>query len=251
LASESRAAVRLVAPATPVGGTRTNRSAWAALSAVVQARARRRQLTIRPRGTLDLYCDDVAASALVIGCDTSSQHLAHAIGRPSITCYPTAIGRHLHLFWGPIHDQALHFDTPPDDRARDQRSLAGLMARLSVALVEGGVAGPSRRTANGSRLAADAMRFVDCCSEYLRGRRAGRQAAAASLRRLHQALPPDWAPHVTDELARIYADLPAVRASSAAARRMARARLQHLNAPRVARLLGAGRDLDLRSAAAP
>ena len=82
-----------------------------------------------------------------------------------------------------------------------------------------------------------AARLVEQCLDYLTGRRPGRQALSASLRRLHRGLPPEWADHVTAELRRIYTDLPAVPESQAADRRMARGRLRHLNAPRVARML--------------
>lgn len=223
---------RIVVPAEPEGGSRDDRAAWKALSAIVRDAARRRALTIRPRATLDRYCDDVAASALVIGCDTSSQHLAQAIGRPSITCYPAAVGRHLHLFWGPVRDDAVHVDIPPDGRTRDRNGLIALVAKLSAAFVA-----PRVATSSESPLAGHADRFVEACVDYLRGRRASRVGASAALRRLHGALPPAWAPHVTEELARVYGDLPAVRASGAAARRMACARLRHLNAPRLARVL--------------
>jgi hypothetical protein len=189
------------------------------------------------RGELDRYCDDIAASALVVGCDTSSQHLAHAIGRPSITCYPPAVGRHLHLFWGPIREEALHFDIPPDQRVREQRSLATLVTRLGARLIGLDVRVETRRPPIPSQAPLVAARFVEQCLDYLAGRRRGRQALSASLRRLRRGLPPQWADHVTAELQRIYADLPAVRSRTAADRRMARGRLRHLNAPRVARLL--------------
>jgi hypothetical protein len=237
LARELGDAVRIVVPAKPRAVRRTDRAAWNALGAIVDGCVRQGGVAVAPRGGLDQYCDDIAASALVVGCDTSSQHLAHAIGRPSITCYPPAVGRHLHFFWGPIREEALHFDIPPDRRTRDQRSLAALVARLGARLI--GLDAPvrTRRPPIALDVSLVAARFVEQCLDYLTGRRRGRHALSASLRRLHRGLPPEWADHVTAELRRIYTDLPAVRSRTAADRRMARGRLRHLNAPRVARVL--------------
>jgi hypothetical protein len=229
--------IGVVVPAKPLGGRPASRQAWSALAAVVRDRARAGDVTAAPRRTLDRYCADIAASALVVGCDTSSQHIAHAIGRPSITCYPADVGRYLHLFWGPVRDEALHFDIPPDDRGRDQRSLATLVARLGGRLIGVDVTADGRRAPIGTHVSIEAARFVERCSEYLSGRQAGRQALGASLRRLRRALPPEWADHVIAELTRIYIDLPKVRSRTAADRQMARGRLRHLNAPRVARML--------------
>lgn len=225
---------RVVAPAPPATRDRVDREAFGRLAAVVAAA---RGVSVRPRGSLDRYCKDVAASALVVGGDTSSHHLAQAIGRPSITCYPATVGRHFHFFWGPVRTDALHVDVPPDAKRGAQRRLAALVARLSTRCIGLTPKTPSRVSPVGPDVVQAAARFVAGCDAYLRNEMRDRRAIAAALAAVRRALPADWADHVTGELARIYDDLPALRRRPAVERRMARARLRHLNAPRLARAL--------------
>jgi hypothetical protein len=225
---------RVVVPAPPArAASREERAAFDAVAAVARAAAAK-GVVVRSRVTLAQYCREIEASAVVIGTDTSSQHLAAAIGRPSITCYPSRVGRHFHLFWGTVAATALHLDAPPDAAKVEQTALATLVAELTARLLG------SRRSGPDDRLWAEARRCVDGCRRYLMGQTPTRRRAGDALRRLQRLVPPMWVDPVCAELAQIYEELPVLRAAPVAQRRVACARLRHLSTPRLARVL-AGR----------
>jgi hypothetical protein len=225
---------RVVVPARPArAASRHERSVFDALAAVA-SEAGTNGVEVRPRVTLAQYCRDIEASAVVIGTDTSSQHLAAAIGRPSITCYPSRVGRHFHLFWGTVAATALHLDAPPDSAHAAQIALATLVVALTTQLL-----GPVGSWSGDAWWIA-ARRCVDGCRRFLTGQAPTRRSAGDALRRLRRLTPPAWVDAVCAELTQVYEELPVLRAAPVAQRRAAAARLRHLSAPRITRVL-AGR----------
>ena len=134
----------------------------------------------------------------------------------------------------------LHF-TLPDDRDAGARAGPGAVDSPTSRC---GWRAPPRGprigvAATHAALLEHAHAFTRACDRYLRGQSSSRPYGEGGLGETGRcASPPEWLTHLAGELRTLYQDLPALRTGcSAADRRIARARLPHLNALRVARLL--------------
>jgi hypothetical protein len=229
--------ISVIAPRRPRAASREDDLVWDRLAAVVAAsRPRAQVLPLSRTG----YFEQIARSRLVVGADTSSQHAAAALGVPSIACYPAGADD-WYLSWGPVTTTSFHFTVPKAGTIDAQRSLSQLIAELVRRLLGLSNRAAPPRMGNASESLFEHARLVSReCREYLRGRTSSRRAAAAALRGLERAVRPDWSGYVVGELRDLYGDLLVLRHHcSAADRRIALARLAHLNALRVARILGA------------
>jgi hypothetical protein len=147
---------------------------------------------------LRAYLNAIARAALVIGPDTSSQHIAADYHTPSVSCYAHDSAGATYLTWGPPRADSLHFIYPRDlDRGR-QEHLAGLVVELGLRLMGRHectrvrvAAGPLRRCAE---------RFAACVRQWMDGKGASAEATRL-LAELRARVPAPWASLLFDDLA--------------------------------------------------
>ena len=215
---------------------------------------------------LEAYLRQVSGALVVVGADTSSQHLAAAYGRASIAFYPSHVGLGYYLAWGPTATRCLHFVAPEErDRATQRRladmagDLAALLARRAVLAQaarsglrsspfdpRGSAAGAGRagRPRGGLPVRGGAVGGIqarDGAARVLRETRSCLAGDANALRRLRRALatwrqsfPDSWRAHLFQEFEAIVRELPSLRQHGA---RAVPAHLERLNVFKVAALL--------------
>jgi hypothetical protein len=148
---------------------------------------------------LRAYLNAIARAALVIGPDTSSQHIAADCRTPSVSCYaPDAAGA-TYLTWGPPRADSLHFIYPRDLDRDAQERLAALVVELGLRLMGRHectrvrvAAGPLRRSAK---------RFEASVRQWMDGNVGARAEAPHLLAELRARVPASWASLLFDDLA--------------------------------------------------
>lgn len=214
---------RVVVPRTPVATAHDDVAPYRELGAVVRAA---RGMEIRPV-TVEEYCRLASGADLVIGADTSSQHLAAFGGRPSIACYPADTLPGFYLAHGAIHDEAFHFTLPGARDSVGARQLVLLLADLAWRLL-------FVTSTSGEPADAGLLRTVAEVRRGLRDAVNGESGAVARLRRelavLERTLPPAWARPIVGELDVLLRGLPALGRRGSLVRRAVLTQVGRLNA---------------------
>jgi len=86
-------------PDKPTGSSKEDEQPFQTIASIVSALSERGGIRILKRGTIETYFDNIAAAAVIIGPDTSSQHVAAALNRSTITCYPPFLAFN-YMYWG-------------------------------------------------------------------------------------------------------------------------------------------------------
>ena len=189
---------------------------------------------------LEAYLRQVSGALVVVGADTSSQHLAAAYGRASIAFYPSHVGLGYYLAWGPTATRCLHFVAPEERDRATQRRLANMAGDLAALLAQAALSGPRGGLAvRGGAVGGPHAR--DGAARVLREARSCLAGDANALRRLRRALatwrqsfPDSWRAHLFQEFDAIVRELPSLRQHGA---RAVPAHLERLNVFKVAALL--------------
>jgi Glycosyltransferase family 9 (heptosyltransferase) len=172
---------------------------FAELNKIVVAAAQRRQVCIVPLGANE-YIELIRSSRLVIGPDTSTQHIAANFGTPSIACFVPEAG-YRYLFWASLGPGNVCVRIPRRKSAPEVRTAAELTAALASAMLEPHSGGPSPLL-----IPSSLQSFVDICSQLARRRSDLAQAAAPlqdAKENLRALVPERWQRFVVPELTRL------------------------------------------------
>lgn len=126
--------VEIQCPTLPRQLLTGDNSTFQELSAIAQRCAEDHMVTLLPPLTVSEYVTHVRDSALVIGPDTSSQHLANYYGVTSIACYPWHTG-YRYFYWGCPGPRNFCFRAPDAKLPNDCIAFASLVAFLSDCLL--------------------------------------------------------------------------------------------------------------------
>jgi hypothetical protein len=145
------------------------------------------------------YIAHVRSAALVIGSDTSTQHVANYYGIPSLSCYPFRTGHTFYYFWGCPGPHNLCFRTPGVRDIVGIKNLASLVACLAESL-----ASDARETVSPLPLPCD--RYLQVCRAVATGGVSAEEGAREVERRLEdiRAIVPEmWTNFVFPELVQL------------------------------------------------
>jgi hypothetical protein len=147
------------------------------------------------------YVTCIRSVALVIGPDTSSQHIANYYGVPSIACYPSTAG-YRYYFWGCPGPMNLCFNTPSAEKIDSIRDLASLVSSMAAVLLS-----------KSCWPRPDKSPTAESCDRYLTTLRAvacgrltaeeGVQEAEKTLTEMRAVVPDNWTDFVFPELIRL------------------------------------------------
>ena len=197
------AGVELIIPARPGrAGGRDELTFGRLASCAAAAAAGRIVVRDLPLGG---FIEEIARAALVIGPDTSSQHIAATCRTPSIACYPPGSGGATYLTWGPPQPGCLHFIVPRDTDPDGQTHLAALVVELGRRLM--GHPSARKTLVDGVGLMRAARRFERCAVRWMDGEDGARAELRQLLPALRASVPGGWAPLLFDELAILYRQL--------------------------------------------
>lgn len=184
------------------------------------------------------YIQHVRASAVVVGSDTSTQHVANYYAIPSIAIYPSSSG-YRYYFWGCFGPGNICLAGPPMDDLEAKRHLADLTGYLAHRLT--------------NRDAADhpgemwPMEYIHASRAMASGAitlEQGKQAIQSSLALIREIIPERWQAFVIPEL-QVLAQEIIARASQRIGNQpdeLSHERLKHVFALRTARLIADGFD---------
>jgi len=201
----------VLCPGDPGGYPGRDEPVYRQLQAIVRDYAKsNKNLMVLPSLTMRAYIDIVANSRLVIGPDTSSQHIAATFGVPSISCYPSDSG-YRYYYWGQLGKTAFCFRSPPETRrhvAAFCRLIFYLAHKLAGYECDSIAVPPTmlRRRVISSCLdelhgAWDALAEQDVPCKRKRDR------AKSLVLSLRSGIAPAWQPHLMREIEQITAEL--------------------------------------------
>jgi Glycosyltransferase family 9 (heptosyltransferase) len=172
---------------------------FAELNRIVHATAQRQQVCIVQLNANE-YIELIRSSKLVIGPDTSTQHIAANFGTPSIACFVPEAG-YRYLFWASFGPGNVCVRIPRRKSAPEVRAAAEMTASLASAMLESDLGQQSSFP-----IPPSLQSFVDVCNQIARRRLDPEDGAAAlqnAKKNLRALVPETWQRFVVPELTRI------------------------------------------------
>jgi len=225
-------------PSEPIATSCEDAARFARLASVACEWSTTPSVEILQRDGVQQYFDTLASASLVMGPDTSSQHIAAAMNRPTFTFYPEYLAFN-YLYWGTSRRNALHFNIPQSGDKRNVRTLATVIAELAAKTFRGEAVTTARRPSRLLEAPKLMANFLRECRRVIRmNGRVSSDHLSFLAGTLCDSLPAGWQPHICRELDTIVLELSQLRRLNRGARhRFAASRLRQLSSPRVVRFL--------------
>lgn len=188
----------VICPAVPKGVPASELPNYLRLDALVRAAARRRKVRRLKPMSRARYISTVSASRLVVGPDSSSQHIASVYGIPSIACYPIKSG-YRYYRWGSPGRLSICLRTPNPHCRGGIASFAELIAHLAK-LINGVCCDGA------SNAEVSARTFVSLCKAVATRTievGEGQKRISDTLRNIRLQVPRSWRQFVLPELEQI------------------------------------------------
>jgi hypothetical protein len=223
----------VVTPSMPQNVPDQEREAFVLRSDIVLTASSSGRLRLLEPMSKAQYIDAVRSSAVVIGSDTSTQHVSSWFGVPSIACYPHDAG-YRYYFWGCPGPNNLCFNTPGGSELDLIIPFASLVALLAKRIA-------TRDSTLELPLPLTCQKYLDICHRVAEGTldtiNARPEIEAALAHLLDQDVVSKWAPFLMPELRRFAAELRARSKTANGADRPSLQRLQDVYAIKAIQML--------------
>jgi hypothetical protein len=188
---------RVLCPSIPLTVPVSDRKYYARLDTLIREAAQTGKVQRLDPMSRKAFISTVTSCSVVIGPDTSTQHIASLYGIPSIACYPHGSGFRYYR-WGSPGRSSLCFQVPA---ARDKKGAANLGDLISHLVNKINNAHPEKR--GNPKVALD---FVQLCTAIAARQirvDEGRRQVSKVLRRIRNGIRRPWRRFVLPELGQI------------------------------------------------
>ncbi len=189
----------IVVPPVPESAPGWERPQYERLGELVTAAAKTTNLRVLSAMGRAEFISSVRSCSLVIGPDTSTQHIAYRYDIPSISCYPWDSG-YRYYYWGCPGPNSLCLRMPNPQDSRANGSCARLVSELAARLLH------SHRRFGDSMHGDDPfslLRVYDALARRTMSLKRGKKVLHAELAKIASTIPEEWTPFVIPELEQI------------------------------------------------